>query len=84
MKIVLNGCSCRIYKEANDPHFHGVAWAKGESRLLYHLKNILNKHGFNFIKKRMAKDGHMVDELQQYLRVKKPVDNGIYAIYNDY
>jgi hypothetical protein len=41
-----------------------------------------------FIKKRMWKDGHLVDDMQQYLRSAKPFLDyesqitGVYAIYN--
>lgn len=63
--------SVTIKREETDPVFSGVANAAGESRLLYHLKQKLNKMGFNFIKKRMWRDGHMVDDMQQYLRPRK-------------
>ena len=54
---------CIIEKEIKDPKFYGVVGAKGESNLLYHIKHILNKQGFDFIKKRMWKDGHLVDNI---------------------
>lgn len=60
-----------VIREPGDPYFYGTAGAKGESRFLYWLKNILNSEGRDLIKKRMHKDGHMVDDLQQYLRVRK-------------
>lgn len=70
MKVDLNieEGFCLVTKESGDPRFSGSLNAAGESRLLYHVKQHLNKLGFDFIKKRMHKDGHMVSELQQYLR----------------
>ena len=55
-------------REPGDPKCHGVQNAKGESRLLHHIKLILNKRGYNLVKVRMAKDGNLVDDMQQYLR----------------
>jgi len=45
--------------------------ARGESTLLHHIKKILNARGYDLIKKRMWKDGHMVGDMQQYLRTRK-------------
>ena len=45
---------------------------RGESTLLHHIKKILNDRGYDLIKKRMWKDGHMVDNMKQYLRTRKP------------
>lgn len=72
---------CIVTKEPGDPRFSGVVNAAGESRLLYHIKKILNNRGYDLIKKRMWKDGHLVDDLQQYLRTRKPTGNGIHDIY---
>ncbi len=73
MKIELNlkAGTCLVIKEVGDPYFSGVCNAAGESRLLYHIKKHLNAQGYDFIKKRMAKDGHLVDDIQQYLRSRK-------------
>ena len=71
-----------IIREAGDPTFYGVRDAGGESRLLFATKTILNQQGYELIKKRMWKDGHLVDELQQYLRTKKGVTPA-FAIWND-
>ena len=54
--------------------------AKGESRLLYYLKNWLNANGWDLIKKRMWRDGHLMDDMQQYLRSRK---GGAVMIYNN-
>ena len=71
-----------IIREAGDQTFYGVRDARGESRLLFATKTILNQQGYELIKKRMWKDGHLVDELQQYLRTKKGVTPA-FAIWND-
>lgn len=81
MKVEIKGFACIITKEPGDPHFSGVVNAKGESRLLYHIKKILNTQGYDLIKKRMNKDGHLVDEMQQYLRTRKPSGNPEKDIY---
>ena len=36
--------------------------------MLYHVKGELARQGWDFVKRRMWKDGHLVSELQQYLR----------------
>jgi len=73
-----------VKREEGDPKFYGVQNAAGESNFLYWLKNILNKQcGFDLIKKRMCKDGHLVDDMQQYLRTRSPKSGGPkIAIYN--
>jgi hypothetical protein len=72
MKVDINGNICKVTREAGDPKFYGVKNASGESRLLHHVKQILNRQGHDLIKKRMWKDGHLVDDLQQYLRTRSP------------
>jgi len=62
---------CIVEREPGDPVFRDSSWGSGESRLLYHVKRILNKRGHDFIKKRMHKDGHMVSENQLYLRTRR-------------
>lgn len=84
MKVELLEHRCIVTKEPGDPRFSGVVNAAGESRLLFHVKKILNKRGYDLIKKRMWKDDHMVDDMRQYLRTRKPsgdVNKDIY-IYN--
>ena len=69
MKIQLRGLQCIVTREAHDPKYYGVRNAAGESALLYAIKKQLNDtHSLGLIKKRMWKDGHMVDDMQQYLR----------------
>jgi hypothetical protein len=85
MIVAIQGNICTIVRQPGDPHFSGVTDAAGESRLLYHVKKALNDQGYDLIKKRMWKDGHLVDDLQQYLRTRKPSgdpDKDIY-IYNE-
>lgn len=62
---------------------------KNESHLLYRLKIELGLEGYDFIKKLMWKDGHMVADTQHYLRARNKKDTrgtrGIFCIYdNDY
>lgn len=81
MKVEIIGHQCIVTKEPGDPRFNGIINAAGESRLLYHIKNILNKKGYDLIKKRMHKDGHLVSEIQQYLRTRKRTGNPQKDIY---
>lgn len=71
MKVELKENICIVTREPNDPKFYGIVNAAGESRLLYHIKQELLKAGHKVIKKRMCKDGHLVDDMQQYLRTQK-------------
>lgn len=79
MKIELKEHICIVTKEPGDPKYYGVVHAAGESKLFYAIKNQLNKEkDLGLIKKRMYKDGHLVDDLQQYICNK---DRSI-CIYN--
>ena len=50
-----------------------------ESTFLYHIKNELIKDGYDVIKKRIHKDGHMMgDDTTQYIRDRR----GMFAIYD--
>jgi 3-dehydroquinate dehydratase len=71
MKVTFKQNSILVERENTDPKFYGLANAKGESALLYAIKTELNKQGYDLIKKRMHKDGHLVDDIQQYLRTRK-------------
>lgn len=75
---------CFVNREPGDPKFRNGTWGSGESRLLYHVKQILNRQGYNFIKKRMWKDGHMVSEQQLYLRERKPKNGRLLGIYSHF
>ena len=71
MIIELKAHCCIVTREPGDPKYYGDFNGAGESRLLFAIKQQLNKtKRLGLIKKRMWKDGHMVDDLQQYLRNK--------------
>lgn len=71
MKLEFDGNSLIVTREETDPKYYGTVNAKGESNLLHAIKTELNKQGYDLIKKRMWKDGHMVHDCQQYLRTRK-------------
>ena len=91
MKVKIKKSQVIITREANDPKFYGIKDAAGESQFLHHIKQWLNRN-FNcggkikWIKKRMHHDGHLVDELQQYIRTDKPVKcvGGYISLHNDH
>ena len=80
MKLVFETNCLRVIKEKGDPKYYGTRMAQGESLLLYAIKKAMAKLGYDVIKKRMWKDGHLVDDLQQYIRTK----DGKTAWYNDH
>ena len=89
MRIEFHSSYILVFREKGDKPFYGIKNAAGESNLLYAIKKKLNSQGFDLIKKRMWKDGHMVDDIQQYLRTRKPsgfpetdiyIFNGFWAI----
>ena len=55
-----------VQRERGDPRLPAT-WA-GEHRLLHMLKRTLNAAGWDVIKKRMSKDGHLTDDERPYLR----------------
>lgn len=69
-----------VTREPGDPPYYGVKDGAGESRLLYAVKNALRLQGYTLIKKRMWKDGHLMDDMQQYIRTASR-EHG-FAIYN--
>jgi hypothetical protein len=74
-----------VVKEKGDPVFKSTDWALAESTFLYHVKKKLQGAGYDCIKKRMWKDGHMVDDTQQYIRDRKGewcIYNPAYAVYD--
>ena len=91
MKVQIGKYQVIIKREKNDPKYYGVVNAVGESRFLFNLKQWLNLH-FNcngkihWIKKRMYKDGHLVDEMQQYIRTSKsvPCVGGYISLHNNH
>ena len=85
MKTKFDGNHLIVTREPSDPKFHGVRNAAGESALLYAIKQHLNAKGYDLIKKRMASDGHMVSEYQQYLRTRSANSPGPnIAIYSGF
>lgn len=74
---------CRVIKESGDPYFKNSGWTLSESIFLYHVKAELIKQGYDVIKKRMWRDGHLVDETQQYIRTRSGLSKlNDFAIYN--
>lgn len=81
MRIKIGNTCVTFIREDVDPKFYGVQQAKGESGLFHWLiQQIAGGHSdlpsnfpSDWIKKRMWKDGHMVSEMQQYLRTRKPI-----------
>lgn len=71
MKVELKKNCCIVIREKDDPKIYGIKNAAGESKLLYSIKKELIAQGHRVIKKRMWKDGHLVDDMQQYLRTAK-------------
>lgn len=87
MKVIINKHAglVTVEKEPGDIHFYRSGYTDAESIFLYHVKKELIKQGYDCIKKRMYKDGHMVDDLQQYIRDRKStwfIFNRDYAIYD--
>ena len=81
MQVKLNEHSCEVMREQGDQKFYGNFNAAGESQLLYHIQQKLISMGYPVIKKRMCKDGHMVDEMQQYIITRKGFEPS-FCIYN--
>jgi hypothetical protein len=67
-----DGC-VTFYRDKTDPRFHGMKFARGEHGLMHHIAKWLNARGFDLIKKRAQKDGHLIGDIYQpYLRCRKP------------
>ena len=81
MKIELTEHFCEVTREEGDPKIYGTVNAAGESKLLYKVKQELIKQGHKVIKKRMWKDGHLVCEMQQYIKTAKGYKPS-FVIYN--
>lgn len=85
MKLEFKDNCLIVTRESNDKKYYGIANGSGESNLLNDIKKELNKQGYDLIKKRMWKDGHLVDDLQQYLRTrKKGSGKGDIYIYSNF
>ena len=95
MIVSIVGCSCYVYREPGDPVFRPnrskyswspPGWYGAESHLLYNVLKTLNRRGYDLIKKRMWRDGHMFGgEHTQYLRSRnmKGVPS-LYVYHADY
>jgi hypothetical protein len=97
VNVKIHENSCYVEREPGDPRMKPVGWSHypngycngPESMLLYHVKQELQKQGLDVIKKRMWKDGHLVDEHVQYVRTRNVnaehgimVWNGNHQIYD--
>ena len=86
---------CYVYREPGDPvlrpnrsrnSWSPPGWCAAESRLLHHVRKILDRRGCDLIKKRMWRDGHMFGcEHSQSLRSRniKAVPS-LYLYHADY
>jgi hypothetical protein len=78
MIVSMIGHSCYVYRQDTDPVYRPnrsrsswspPGWYGAESRLLHHVLRTLNARGYDLIKKRMWRDGHLCGtEHDQYLR----------------
>lgn len=82
MKVELKKNSCIVTREESDSKIYGIQNAAGESKLLYQIKKELRVQGHKVIKKRMWKDGHLVDDMQQYIRTAKGYEPS-FCIWNN-
>lgn len=64
-------------RESNDPR------PSNESHLLHMIKKNLIAQGFDVIKKRMWKDGHMVADTCQYIRSRNVKDPDGFMLWDD-
>jgi hypothetical protein len=81
VELDLENDTCKVIKEAGDPVFRRSGWALAESTFLYHVKIALMRQGYDVIKKRIWKDGNIVDETQQWIRTRK---FGTYTAPNEF
>lgn len=91
MKVTLDieGRVLTAEREAGDPGYYGTAEAKGESAVLHAIKEELIAQGHDVIKKRMYKDGHLVDDMKQYIRTRRYMETpvatpGQFCAHNDH
>jgi hypothetical protein len=68
----------KVIKQETDKKKYKKGYALPESGFLYDVMKELKKQGYDVLKKRMWKDGHLVDDDQQYIRERK----GNFYIYN--
>ena len=70
MKLEIHKNYLKAIREPNDPKYYSIVNAAGESRFLHAVKKALIELGYDVVKKRMVKDGHLVDDLQQYIKMR--------------
>lgn len=68
MIVKLKEHVCIVTKEKGDRYYRDGGFGSRESNFLHNVKKELRAQGWDVIKKRMWKDGHMVDEHQHYIR----------------
>ena len=78
MIVSIVNSRCYVHREPGAPvlrpnrsrsSWSPPGWCAAESRLLHNVQKILDRRGYDLIKKRMWKDGHMFgSEHTQYLR----------------
>lgn len=92
IRSIVDKHACLVEREPGDRKIHipkgrkAYTWGSAESLLLHKVKTILNSRGYDLIKKRMHKDGHMTSEEKQYLRqrnVKNLKPGDLYCIYDN-
>jgi Fe-S cluster assembly scaffold protein SufB len=84
MKLEMTETTLTVTAEKGDKKYYHRgrnSWGSNESNLLYAILKELKKQGYDLIKKRMHKDGHLVDDSQQYIRSRK-LKAGAIAIYD--
>jgi len=80
---------CRITREDGDKKVPTqTGWdpqgrSDPNSQFLHRVKQVLNTQGHDVIKKRMWKDGNMVDEIQQYVRSRDVKKSDSFCIFDD-
>lgn len=80
MIVTIRENSAVITRESTDKKYYGLS---GESLLLYNIKNALIKQGYDVIKKRMWKDGHLYGDVTlQYIRTRNKNANDFMMIYD--
>jgi hypothetical protein len=77
LKVEIIGNVCKVTREATDKKLYN------ESLLLHKVKLELIKQGYDVIKKRMWKDGHLMgDDTTQYIRSRNPKAENFMMIYD--
>jgi hypothetical protein len=84
VKLDLEKNTCFVEKEIGDKRFSHSGYAEAESTFFFNVLQILKAQGYDVIKKRMAKDGCLVDDTQQWIRTRKFDDKNPdgFALFN--